>query len=281
MRRAVFLLIIFILAVAAGCAGPLEVRYEPKPNDSLKLAGPVSVFVTPFADKRGGETRDLGRITVPVADMSGNRLVISEDAAALVTRAYIRELISAGFVIAPEKEGADFISEGEVRSLSYSIESRDEYEVVLALSMVESQTGRIIWSGVETEKGSRFAGVTGNSRATISASLSEALSKAIRRTLSQAIPLIQNTASSYAPAKEASKATAPPDGTGRLVIRSSPQRAKVYQGDVYYGMTPLSLDLGPGVYHVTIKHKGYKSSGEKVSVRPGQFTELEMELEKE
>jgi len=282
LRRAVCLFIAVITAFIAGCAGPLEVRYEPKGEGPSKLTEPVSIHVATFADRRGGDPRDLGRITVPVADMNGSRLVISEEAASLVTRAYIRELGGAGFVIAPKKDGADFIAEGEVRALSYSIEGRDEYNVELAFSIFETETGRAVWSGVESEKGSRFAGVMGNSRATISASLTDALSKAMRRALAKANPMIHNTTASYAPAKEAAEAAAPPpEGTGRLVIKSSPGRAKVYMGDVYYGMTPLSLDLGPGVYEITLKRKGYKDSGEKVSVRTGQFTELELDLEKE
>jgi len=281
LRRPICIFIILLTAFIAGCAGPLEVRYEPRPESSLKLSEPVSVFVAPFTDKRGAHPRDLGRITVPLADMNGSRLVISEDAASLATRAYVRELADAGYVIAPEKEGADFIAAGEVRALSYSVESRDEYSIELAFSIFESGTGKAVWSGVESEKGSKFAGVMGNSRATISAALTDGLSKAIRKALAKSNPLIHNTRASYAPAKEAATAAAPPEGTGRLVIQSSPVRARVYMGDVYYGMTPLSLDLGPGVYEITLKHKGYKNSGEKVSVRPRQFTEFEMEMLKE
>lgn len=281
MRRPVRLLIILIFALASGCAGPLNVRYEPKPDASLKLVEPVSVHVAAFEDRRGADPRDLGSISAPVADMNGNRLVISEDAASLVTRAFVRELADAGYKIAPKKEEADFTAAGEVRSLAYSIESRDEYDIELAFTIAESETGRTVWSGVESEKGSKFAGVLGNSRGTISASLTDGLSKVIRKALSKTNPLIRNTRASYAPAKEVPKNAAPPEGAGRLVIQSSPTRAKVYMGDVYYGMTPLSLDLGPGVYEISLKHRGYKSSGEKVSVRQGQFTEIEMELEKE
>ena len=46
-------------------------------------------------------------------------------------------------------------------------------------------------------------------------------------------------------------------------------------------MTPLNLDIEPGVYEIVVKSKGYKESREKVSVRLGQFTELGFDLEKE
>ncbi|PIU17493.1 MAG: hypothetical protein COT19_00545, partial [Gallionellales bacterium CG08_land_8_20_14_0_20_59_87] len=67
---------------------------------------------------------------------------------------------------------------------------------------------------------------------------------------------------------------------GTLVLNSTPARAKVYVEDVYYGLTPLRIDLPPGIYPVRLELEGYKSVAEKVSVRSEDHTELEMKLRK-
>jgi len=56
---------------------------------------------------------------------------------------------------------------------------------------------------------------------------------------------------------------------------------KVYIGDIYFGLSPLSVDIESGVYDVTIRLEGFKEKKEKVSIRKGQKTELEMNMEKE
>ena len=95
--------------------------------------------------------------------------------------------------------------------------------------------------------------------------------------------MVANTRAAYAPEKlqEAQFEKLAPQGTGRIVISTDPSRSKVYIKGVYYGMTPLNLDIEPGVYEIVVKSKGYKESSEKVSVRLGQFTELSFDLEKE
>jgi len=72
-----------------------------------------------------------------------------------------------------------------------------------------------------------------------------------------------------------------PEAAGRLTVSTAPQRSKMYIDGVYYGLTPLSVDLAPGVYEVTLKQKGFRPVTEKVSIRQDGTTELEAELEKE
>lgn len=68
--------------------------------------------------------------------------------------------------------------------------------------------------------------------------------------------------------------------TGLLLVNTSPSRAKVYENGVYYGMSPLHLEMKPGVHTINVKLEGYKAATEKVSVRKGENTELELNLER-
>lgn len=68
--------------------------------------------------------------------------------------------------------------------------------------------------------------------------------------------------------------------SGLLLVNTSPARAKVYLDGVYYGMSPLRLEMEPGVHAISVKLEGYKMVTEKVSVRKGDNTEMELMLER-
>ena len=70
------------------------------------------------------------------------------------------------------------------------------------------------------------------------------------------------------------------DTTGLLLVNTNPQRAKVYLDGVYYGLSPLRLEMEPGVHAISVKLEGYKMVTEKVSVRKGDNTEMELNLER-
>ena len=67
---------------------------------------------------------------------------------------------------------------------------------------------------------------------------------------------------------------------GLLLISTKPSRAKVYLDGVYYGMSPLRMEMEPGIYTASVKLEGYRMVTEKVSVRKGDNTELELNLER-
>jgi len=67
---------------------------------------------------------------------------------------------------------------------------------------------------------------------------------------------------------------------GLLLVNTSPSRAKVYLDGVYYGLSPLRLEMEPGVHAISVKLEGYKMVTEKVSVRKGDNTEMELSLER-
>jgi hypothetical protein len=63
-------------------------------------------------------------------------------------------------------------------------------------------------------------------------------------------------------------------------VSTVPSKAKVYGDDVYYGTSPLKLELDPGVTVFHFKLDGYKTVTQKVSIRRGATTELEVKFEK-
>ncbi|OIP13844.1 MAG: hypothetical protein AUK53_05895 [Betaproteobacteria bacterium CG2_30_59_46] len=66
---------------------------------------------------------------------------------------------------------------------------------------------------------------------------------------------------------------------GYVSVYSIPTRAKVYVEDVYYGVTPIKIELPVGVGQLRFKRDGYKLATEKVAIRRGEITELEVTLE--
>lgn len=279
-----FLLLAFIALIFMGCAGPLEINYEPRTKGQFTIKTPAAVHVAPFEDKRQltdeerKEPRTIGKIEATVSDITGDRLTLSEDVAEVVERAYGKELALAGFTVVPEKEKAGYIVSGEVREFRLDVASRDAVAIEVASILKDAKTGLILWSGIEAERGEKFAGVMGNSRATLSNHIAASLQKMIRRSISSA-------AESFSSGTvEAPKTTAPlpsAGGSGTAVITASPERSKVYIDGVYYGFSPMTIDLPAGVYEVTITQKGFKPFTERVSIRKDAKTEVEAELEKE
>ncbi len=68
--------------------------------------------------------------------------------------------------------------------------------------------------------------------------------------------------------------------SGLLLVNTNPARAKVYLNNVYYGLSPLRLEMEPGVHAIIVKMEGYRTVSEKVSVRKGDSTEMELSLER-
>lgn len=68
--------------------------------------------------------------------------------------------------------------------------------------------------------------------------------------------------------------------SGLLLVNTNPARAKVYLDGVYYGLSPLRLEMDPGVHAISVKLEGYRMVTEKVSVRKGDNTEMELNLER-
>lgn len=283
-HRHLLLFSMLVLLTAMGCAGPLEVRYDPKTEGPYRSNEAVLLHVSAFEDKRdfsktlSKDPRTIGSILSTVSDMTGGELTLSEAPAQIVTQAFAKELAIAGFTTdAPDR--ARYIVSGEVRDFRLDVGPKDEVAIEFSYTLKEAATGATLWSGVESEKGERFAGVMGNSRATLSNYIAATLQKAVRRSVKELGPRVPVADGAPIATEEAGKQSAV--AAGALSLKSVPERAKVYLDGVYYGLTPLNLTLAPGVYEVEMKTKGYRRSSEKVSVRQESTTELEMELEKE
>jgi hypothetical protein len=113
--------------------------------------------------------------------------------------------------------------------------------------------------------------------------ISRYLSLSIENAIKEIIEAGTKIAGAKAPATTVgpSPIEVPPiKGKGIIVITTDPPRAKVYIGDVYYGLSPLSIDLDPGIYELRFRLKGFKEALEKVAIRPGHVMELEVEFER-
>jgi hypothetical protein len=95
-----------------------------------------------------------------------------------------------------------------------------------------------------------------------------------------AAPVPAPAATAAAPAARPAAPAAAGPAMGYVSLHSSPARVKVYVDDVYYGVTPIKLELPAGVAQLGFKLDGYKSAAEKVAVRRGEVTELEVKLAK-
>jgi len=218
-----------------------------------------------------------------------------------------------GFILVDARAAADFVLDCKLTAFSLDIAARDQRNISALVEIQEPTSGKQLWSGQVVAAAERYAGANGNTRASISAFLNEGIaefvgrfSAAIHERLLRAYPQEiveheQYTKSSIAgvstlsvaapgslpaptanspPASKITANTGPGVAQGRISIVSTPSRAKVYIGDVYYGLSPLQLDLPAGIVTVLIKHSGYANYVEKVALQPGKTLELEAELRK-
>jgi len=177
----------------------------------------------------------------------------------------------------------------------------------------------VVWSGLVTEKNDRFAGVSGNNKDDVVAYFNRELKiasnktvEAVSASLMAAKPELFNLTAGtkripgvtvYVAPTAAKPALSVPSvpaygeqpgsavqmpsyvpqasaTAGLLLVNTNPQRAKVYLDGVYYGLSPLRLEMEPGVHAISVKLEGYKMVTEKVSVRKGDNTEMELNLER-
>ena len=209
---------------------------------------------------------------------------------------------------------------GVVKELTLDVKERDEINIALETTLKEVATGKVVWSGLVIEKTDRFAGVSGNSKDDVVAYLNKEMRIVVTKTvdaisasLMASRPELFNLTPGTKPIPGVTVFVAPaaaqpqaapavvmpsygvPQGSvvpapayaphasataGLLLVNTEPQRAKVYLDGVYYGMSPLRLEMEPGVHAIGVKLEGYKMVTEKVSVRKGDNTEMELKLER-
>lgn len=304
-----------VLLGVAGCTsmpsfGPtpaaLQLDIAPKlaPGQIVTPKSPIVLRLSEYTDARpAAPSRKIGDIQATVLDMHGTELVM-ENLAGTVTAAMANQFNASGFQTVTEDGqaaagSADFEISGVIREFSMNIGGRDEVSIVVETTLRDTRGGGVLWSGAVAEKADRYAGVTGNTRSSIARYLSGALAKVTAKTRDAiSASIVQTYPERFDRAAAARDATpgvtvlvAPPERmsasqaarpgmTSQLAITTIPARAKVYVGDVYYGLSPLKLELEPGIYTIHFKLDAFKTATEKVSVRKGETTELEIRLEK-
>jgi hypothetical protein len=265
---------------------------------------PITLRVAKYTDARSAApSGKIGDINATVFDMFGSELVM-DDLSGTITAAMENQFSASGFQTVTEGGKAaagstDFEVSGVIQEFSMNIGGRDEVSIVVETSLRDTHGDSILWSGTVAEKSDRYAGVTGNTRSSIARYLSGALAKVSAKTRDAISASIMQTYperfDQAAPARDSTPGVtvrvAPPERmpasqatrpgmTSQLAITTIPARAKVYVGDVYYGLSPLKLELEPGIYTIHFKLDAFKTAIEKVSVRQGEITELEIRLEK-
>jgi hypothetical protein len=280
------------VAVAAK-AGAMPVQRQGRP---------LSVAVAAFADGRAARPgRKVGDIRATVRGMHGNEILLDEDVTSLIDNVVRSRLAADGFRVVPAGTAADFVLAGTVRTFSLNVAGRDERHISLEATLRDAVSGDTVWAGTIADQEDRYAGVNGNSRETIAeylgegvAEVADKLSGVVRTHLIRAYPqsveaapqrvvetIAGVTTQHAAVARELPVAAPAPAGVvGNLWIQSAPTRAKVYVEDVYFGLSPLKVELPVGVRQVRLKLDGYQTVTEKVSVRRGETTEMEVRLEK-
>jgi hypothetical protein len=295
----------------AGCSGLMDGSNEISVRESLQ-PGPdapavkyaASIRVAGYTDERqAGDARKIGVAKVRVVGMSGSDIRLDRDVTEVVAASVRKRLDDAGFLMLErDDQSALFELAGVVRELSYDARERDYVSISVETTLKEVATGKVVWSGEVVEKSDHFAGVSGNGKEDIAAYLHNELgivagktAEAISATLmasrsdlfnlmpgTKAIPgvTVYSIPGTTTPVPTTPAPTMPAATNGQLSVRTEPPHAKVYLDDVYYGLSPIHVEATPGIHTVQAKLKGYRTALEKVAVRKGETTELELQLEK-
>lgn len=303
--------LLFLPVIIYGCGGKvISVPYDPKAGvpEGYSVKRPLNFAIIPFADNRAGvdSRRKVVDVSANIMGVYGSELLLDEDVSTFVTNAVKEQLNYMGFkaqvaggsfdksmlknLPAEIPSDVDMVIGGEIKRFRVEVAGRDKIEIELMTYIADRKNGRLLWSGATVEEADRFAGVMGNTRASVARYISKSLNSAVRKIMkeSEQAFLQYGTAPSAnavslpsqgLPLRHAPGTTQPEVDTapaGKLTVTSRPSEAKFYINDTYYGKTPITIELNPGIYEVTAKLKGYKDEKEKVAIRPGISTELDI-----
>jgi hypothetical protein len=296
-----------IVALTAGCSGiggamDGGAARNAKPDDALQQQYAATIRVLPYRDERNmGNPRKIGigaENLTGFNGLQGTDILLPQDTAVFVSEAMSKRLAGAGYRVVDHD--AMYELSGTVKELTYNVRARDEVSISVESTLKEATTGQVVWSGIVVEKKDRFAGVMGNGMDDVIGFLKRELGIVTQKTTdsigavlmaqhpelfsilpgTKAIPgvTVLNVAPAASAVPPASQVQPAGAGKGLLVISTDPSRAEVYIDQVYYGLTPLRLDMEPGIHALSVKQRGFKTAAEKVSVRQGETTEVELNL---
>ncbi|HEY0665651.1 MAG TPA: PEGA domain-containing protein [Gallionella sp.] len=270
-------------------------------NGNVKYA--ATLRVNSYTDQRQvPNPRYIGRNSAGVAGLNGREMFLERDVTDVATAAIKQRFDAGNFQVLEGEETSKALFEvsGVIRELSLNVDNRDEISITIETTLTDAVSGKVVWSGLVTEKNNRFAGVSGNDKEDVAAYLKKglrivndktvaAISTALMASRPELFALTPGTkpiagvgvliAPPASPLAAQAAAQVSNPATGLLSVQTNPSRAKVYLDGVYFGLTPLRSEIEPGVHDVVVKHQGYKTATEKVSVRKGDNTELELSLD--
>jgi hypothetical protein len=297
----------------AGCAGlsgnEIQVIESRQPGpDAAKAKFRATARIGAFVDGRNaGNPRKIGIAKERVLGLSGTDLVLDRDATDVVSASLRKRLDDSNIQMLASDDGtALFEIGGVIKALEYNVMDRDYVTIRLETTLKEVATGKVVWMGEVEQKNERFAGVSGNSKSDIANFLKQELgvvtgktAEAIDSVLMAKYPELFNLVpgtkvipgvtvysvpGNVSPVPTTATANSPEEGLpftdALLIVRTAPAGAKIYLDGVYYGISPLHARAPLGIHKVEARLKGYRVSTEKVALRKGDTTELEMELEK-
>lgn len=285
---------------------------EPVVSGKSEVKNAAVLRITPYVDQRVEKNpRLLGAMTARVFGLDGKELIVDRDVASIVTASIRNQFKKAGFDVLEESatQASVFELSGIVKTLTLNSKDRDDISIAIETTLKDVATGKVIWSALVTEKNNRFAGVSGNTKGDLVDYLNLELRivsgktvDAVNTLLMASYPALFNLTpgtktisgvtvysvpilpapvlSVVAPVAPVATQAVVAATTGSLAVSSRPSRAKVYLDGVYFGLTPLRTEIEPGVHSVDVKLDGYKTISEKVSVRKGEATELELKLKR-
>ena len=281
----------------------------------------ATLRVNKYVDERKlGNPRMLGTAEVPVRGIDGKQMLLDQEIANIVMIAIKKKFDADSFQVleGSSASAALFEVSGTIKELTLNVKNRDEINIAIETTLKEVASGKVIWSGLVSEKNDRFAGISGNDKDDVMAYLNKEMSivssktvEAISASLMASKPELFNLTAGTKPIPGVMVYVAPAAAqpvlapvavanyaapqaaalspaymprasatAGLLLVNTTPPRAKVYLDGVYFGMSPLRLEMEPGVHAISVKLEGYKMATDKVSVRKGDNTEMELNLEK-
>lgn len=266
---------------------------KPNPNTPLvKYA--ATIHIAGYSDARTGmPPKKIGDSTQRISGIWGKELVLDRAVTDVVADSFRKRFDDAGFPLIKERSGALYELSGVVKELTYNAKARNETAIAVESTLKEIATGKIVWSGVVVEKNERDAS-SASSKNDIANRLRYMLGivtqktvEAISGSLMASRPDLFNLAPGTKPISGVTvlQATGAPvvktaAANGLLALTTKPARAKVYLDGVYFGISPLRVEIESGIHDVNVKAEGYKTAAEKISIRKGDTTELELVLER-
>ncbi len=312
------LIVVFLFSVGvAGCANfwgsateagnELRIREDAKPSPNARQEKyQITLRMAGYADARQVDSpRRVGTSNTRITGLTGKDIMSDQDATEVVVASMKKRLGDAGLqVLAADATNAQFQLSGAVKEFNIDVKERDYVNIAIESTLTEVTSGKVIWSGLVVERAERYAGTSGNGKkdvadflrwklGVVSTKTTESILSVLMATRPEMFNMVvgikpvqgvtvysNSTGSTASAVVPASVQAEPLVANGTLVISSGPSRAKVYVDGVYFGLTPLRAEFATGVHDVVIKLEGYKPFSEKVSVRKGDNTEMDIKLQR-